>query len=71
MYDAHTGRQLLLVWPYLYHRWWKDSKMCIVKMMMMMMMMMMIEVDESSFLAVRFLMCPLYQPLMIRTMINE
>jgi hypothetical protein len=42
--------------------------MCIVKMMMMMMM---IEVDERSLLAVRFLMGLLYQPLMIRKMINE
>jgi hypothetical protein len=45
------------------------SNMCIIEMMMMMMMM--IGVDERSLLAVKFLMWLLYQPLVIRAMINE
>jgi hypothetical protein len=45
--------------------------MMMMMMMMMTMMMMMIEVDERSLLAVWFLMGLLYDPLMIRAMINE
>jgi len=48
---TQTGRQLLLVCPYLYYRGWVGSKMCMVEMIMMM-----IGVDERSLFAVGFLM---------------